>query len=101
MKELLLAIYDQFYKPAVPESLNQEIDACHHQLIDALSKEERKVLLRLIDAKDHAAELQSIDSFNRGFQLAWQLATELRIYEKVHPITADPLALPPKGGDRE
>lgn len=57
MNELLLAIYDRFFKPDVPEILNQEIDDCHRQLIDALSKEERKVLLRLIDDKDHAGEL--------------------------------------------
>ena len=101
MKELLLAIYDRFYKPDVPESLNREIEDCHRQLIDALSKNDRKVLLRLIDDKDHIAEQLSIDSFIRGFPMAWQLATEIRIYERTHPIPADPLALRPKGGDRE
>ena len=99
MNELLQAVYDRFYKPDVPEPLLQEIDVCHHQLIDVLSKEERKILLRLIDDKDHAAELQSIDSFKRGFQLAWQLSNELSVYASDHPIAEDqPVPLSGGGG---
>ena len=99
MNELLLAIYDQFYKPDVPETLNQEIDDCHRQLINTLSKEERRVLLRLIDDKDHTAEIQSIDSFNRGFQLAWQLSAELSVYAKYHPVAMEYLTPVLGGGE--
>ncbi len=99
MNELLLAIYDRFYKPDVPEALNQEIDDCHRQLIDTLTREERKILLQLIDDKDHIAEQLSIDSFIRGFQLAYQLSTEISIYAKTHPVTVDPIEPIPKGGD--
>ena len=101
MNELLLSIYDYFHTPTEPEILRQEVTDCHSALSEVLSKENRKVLLRLIDAKDHITETQRIDSFIRGFQLAWQLAAEIRIYEKAHPITTDPLALRPKGGDRD
>jgi len=93
MNELLLAIYDYFYTSIEPEPLRQEIADCHSALSEVLSKENRKVLLRLIDAKDHITETQLIDSFIRGFQLAWQLAAELSIYGKAHPITVDPLVL--------
>lgn len=99
MNELLLAIYDRFYKPDVLESLNQEIDTCHRQLIDTLTREERKILLQLIDDKDHIAEQLSIDSFIRGFQLAYQLSAEISAYVKTHPFTSDPIELISKGGD--
>ena len=99
MNELLLAIYDRFFKPDVPETLNQEIDTCHRQLIDTLTREERKILLQLIDDKDHIAEKLSIDSFIRGFQLAYQLSAEISIYEKNHSFTSDPIEPIPKGGD--
>lgn len=99
MNELLLAIYDRFYKPDVLESLNQEIDTCHRRLIDTLTREERKILLQLIDGKDHIAERLSIDSFIRGFQLAYQLSTELGVYAKHHPIAAEPPDTLPNEGE--
>lgn len=90
MNELLLSIYDYFHTPTEPEALRQEIADCHGALREVLTKESRKVLLRLIDAKDHITETQRIDSFIRGFQIAWQLATELSVYEKTNPITSAP-----------
>lgn len=92
MNELLLAIYDYFHTPIESDALRQEVADCHSALSDVLTKENRKVLLRLIDAKDHITETQRIDSFIRGFQIAWQLSTELSVYEKANPIATDPLA---------
>jgi len=58
----------------------REIDSSHRTLSAELSKEQRRTLLKIIDSKDSLAEIQSVDSFIRGFQLAAQLAAELRHY---------------------
>ena len=86
MENILIKLYRNIYTPPELASLTQEIDDCHRQLIDTLGKPERKLVLRIIDAKDRTAEVLSIDSFIAGFQLAWQMSTELNIREKQHPI---------------
>ena len=50
-------------------------------MIEVLEKPERRLVLQIIDAKDRIAEDTSIDSFISGFELAWQLSTELNNYE--------------------
>ena len=82
MTRILTALYDHFYIPHELDGLNQEASSCHRLLIETLSKDERKVLLKLIDAKDQITESQSIDSFICGFRLAWQLSAELNFYEE-------------------
>ena len=86
MNETLKALCDIFYQPLALTEEKQEIKDCHRQLIERLDKPERKLVLRIIDAKDRTAELLSIDSFISGFQLAWRLSNELNIREKQHPI---------------
>jgi len=86
MNETLKALYDSFNQPLALTEEKREIKDCHQQLIEKLDKPERKLVLRIIDAKDRIAENLSIDSFIAGFQLAWRLATELNIREKQHPI---------------
>ena len=58
MNETLKALYDSFYQPLDLTTEKQEIEACHWQLIEKLDKPERKLVLRIIDAKDRSAELQ-------------------------------------------
>ena len=82
MNETLKALYDSFYHPLDLTAEKQEIEACHRQLIERLDKPERKLVLRIIDAKDRSAELLSIDSFICGFELACKLATELDHYKQ-------------------
>lgn len=53
--------------------------------IQRLNKPERKLILRIIDAKDHIAEERSIDSFICGFELAWKLSSELNSYNETRP----------------
>lgn len=67
------------------EEAEQEIEACHHQLIERLEKPERKLVLRIIDTQNLIAEERSIDSFLCGFKLAWELSNELNHYESGHP----------------
>ena len=88
MDELLKMLYDAFYEPPTERSLEQTAEDCHRQLIERLEKPERKLVLRIIDAKDQIAEELSIDGFIAGFQLAWRLTQELHIRDKERPMPA-------------
>lgn len=82
MDEILKALYDNFYTPleiAIAE-LQQEAEDNHKLLIERLEKSERKLVLRIIDAKDSIAGQLSLDSFICGFKLAWKLSSELNYY---------------------
>ena len=87
MNEILKAVYDSFYERIPATQLKDEIERCHQELIEKLSKPERKLVLQIIDCKDQIAEDLSIDSFIAGFRLAWKLSPELNIYEKEHPVS--------------
>ena len=54
---------------------------------EALGKPERRLVLRIIDAKDRIAEDTSIDSFITGFELAWKLSMELNYYENERSVS--------------
>lgn len=85
MNETLKNLYDRFYMPLTASGASQEIEDAHRQLIQRLNKPERKLILRIIDAKDHIAEERSIDSFICGFELAWKLSSELNSYDETRP----------------
>ena len=85
MNETLKTLYDRFYTPLPIPDACQEIEDAHHQLIQRLSKSDRKLVLRIIDAKDHIAAEQSIDSFICGFELAWKLSSELNSFDESRP----------------
>ena len=90
MNKTLTALYDSFYTPPQAADTREEIKTIHKQLILKLGKPERRLVLRLIDAKDRLAEEISMDSFVCGFRLAWQLADELNNYpERGHPTQSD------------
>ncbi len=80
MNKALTALYDSFYTPPQSADTHTEIEAIHRQLVLKLDKPERRLVLRLIDAKDYLAEEMSMDSFVCGFRLAWRLANELNSY---------------------
>ena len=81
MNKLLKDLYDCFYTPPELAATKREIEECHRALIEALGKPERRLVLKIIDAKDRIAEDTSIDSFISGFELAWQLSMELNNYQ--------------------
>ena len=90
--KLLKDLYNCFYTPPVLSAERQEVEKCHQVLIKALEKPERRLVLRIIDAKDHITADTSIDGFISGFRLAWKLHTELNNYEN------ERLASPRVGG---
>ena len=85
MNKLLKDLYDCFYTPPEPAATKQEIEECHRALIEALGKPERRLVLKIIDAKDHISEDTSLDSFISGFRLAWRLSAELNHYDDERP----------------
>ena len=89
MNELMKALYNSFYERLPATQLKDEIERCHQELIEKLSKPERKLVLQIIDCKDQIAEDLSIDSFIAGFRLAMRLSQELNIYENEHPISTN------------
>ena len=86
MTPLLETLYDRFYVPDKSDENLEVAESCHKLLIETLSREERRIVLQLIDAKDHAAETQAINGFVRGFQIAWMLSMELEQYKSEHPL---------------
>ena len=87
MNKLLKDLYDYFYTPPELAATKREIEECHRALIEALGKPERRLVLKIIDAKDHISEDTSLDSFIAGFELAWKLAVELNHYENERSVS--------------
>ena len=87
MNQLLHDLYDYFYSPPELSVQKQEIEECHQALIKRVDKPERRLVLRIIDAKDRIAEDTPIDSFISGFELAWQPSIELNQYEKERSVS--------------
>lgn len=81
MKDVLDELYQRFYSVSPQPDLHQEIDDAHRQLIERLEKQERKLVLRIIDTKDMIAGTEAQESFNCGFWLAWRLFTQLHKYD--------------------
>ena len=77
MNDTLKQLYNRFYTSLPMSEAEQEIEACHRQLIERLEKPERKLVLRIMDAQGLIAEERSVDSVLCGFKLAWELAYEL------------------------
>ena len=85
--KLLKDLYDCFYTPPELPVQKQEIEESHRTLSEALGKPERRLVLQIIDAKDHIAEDTSVDSFIVGFELAWKLSIELNHYENERSVS--------------
>ena len=85
--KLLKNLYDCFYTPLELSAQKQEIEECHRALSEALGKPERRLVPRIIDAKDRIAEDTAIDSFITGFELAWELSMELNYYENERSVS--------------
>lgn len=79
--KMLKNLYDCFYTPPTLSTERQEVEEYHQALIKALEKPERRLVLRIIDAKDHIIADTSFDSFISEFQLAWKISAELNNYE--------------------
>ena len=88
MNETLKSLYDRFYTPLPLAEYEQEVETCHHQLIERLGKPERKLVLRIIDTQNHIIEERSLDSFLCGFKLACELTNELHHFEESRHLSS-------------
>ena len=87
MNRLLKDLYNCFYTPPQLSAERHEVRKCHQALIKVLEKPERRLILRIIDAKDRIIAYTSIDSFISGFRLAWKLSAELNNYENERSVS--------------
>lgn len=88
MNETLKSLYDRFYTPLPMMEYEQEVETCHHQLIERLEKPERKLVLQIIDTQNHIIEERSLDSFLCGFKLACELTNELHHFEESRHLSS-------------
>lgn len=88
MNETLKSLYDRFYTPLPLAEYEQEVEICHHQLIEQLEKPERKLVLQIIDTQNHIIEERSLDSFLCGFKLACELTNELHHFEESRHLSS-------------
>lgn len=80
MKSVLDELYDRYARFTPQPEVQREIEHSHKLLIERLEKSERKLILRIIDAKDQIAGSRARESFACGFWLAWRLFTQLHSY---------------------
>ena len=57
--------------------LKREAEATYDTLHDTLSREQQKLLLRLLDAEEHLRDEEKLDAFFSGFKLADGIHREL------------------------
>ena len=80
MPKRLDDLYHSFHKAQELTELKSSIGENHKILIDHLSKEDKKIVLRIIDAEEMICSYQSKASFIQGFKLGIELAMELQNY---------------------
>lgn len=88
MNETLKSLYNKFYTPLPLAEYEQEVETCHHQLIERLEKPEKKLVLQIIDTQNHIIEERSLDSFLCGFKLACELTNELHHFEESRHLSS-------------
>ena len=78
MYDYMKALQRQFEtKHRSIEDLSDEIDRTHKELSSRLAKEERKLLLRLVDLEDHLHGVATLHSFTCGYRLACGIHSEI------------------------
>ena len=59
------------------QELSAEVDRTHRELSSRFAKEDRKLLLRLVDMEDHLRGHATLHSFTCGYRLACGIHREL------------------------
>lgn len=57
--------------------LNDEVNQTHRELSSRLAKDDRKLLLRLVDLEDNLQSVSTLHSFTCGYRLACGIHREL------------------------
>ena len=78
MYDYMKALQRQFEsKPQSIQELADEINCAHRELSSRLAKEDRKLLLRLVDMEDNLRGHATLHSFTCGYRLACGIHREL------------------------
>lgn len=76
---------DELYRAMCEQLKLTELETCveenHQVLIEHLSKADRKIVLRMLDAQQTMGLLQTQNAFVQGFKLGLELTTELQNYD--------------------
>ena len=77
MNDYMKALYQRFYqKPDFTET-EEDIETDRQKVRDCLDREQRRTLMRLVDAQNLLREETAQAGFIAGFKLAWGIAREL------------------------
>lgn len=78
MYDYMKALQRQFEtNPRSIQELSDEVDRTHRELSSRLAKEDRKLLLRLVDMEDHLRGHATLHNFTCGYRLACGIHREL------------------------
>ena len=78
MYDYMKALQRQFETtPRSIQDLSAEVDRTHKELSSRLAKEDRKLLLRLVDMEDNLRGHATLHSFTCGYRLACGIHREL------------------------
>ena len=78
MYDYMKALQRQFETtPRSIQELSDEVNRTHKELSSRLAKEDRKLLLRLVDLEDHLHGVATLHSFTCGYRLACGIHREL------------------------
>ena len=78
MYDYMKALQRQFETDSrLIQDLNDEVNRTHRELSSRLAKEDRKLLLRLVDMEDHLRGHATLHSFTCGYRLACGIHREL------------------------
>ncbi len=78
MYDYMKALQRQFEtNPQSIRDLNDEVNRTHRELSSRLAKDDRKLLLRLVDLEDHLRGHATLHSFTCGYRLACGIHRDL------------------------
>ena len=78
MYDYMKALQRQFETDSrLIQNLNDEVDRTHKELSSRLAKDDRKLLLRLVDLEDNLQSVATLHSFTCGYRLACGIHREL------------------------
>ena len=78
MYDYMKALQRQFEpKSRSIQDLADEVDRFHRELSSRLAKEDRKLLLKLVDTEDDLRDAAALHNFTCGYRLAYGIHREL------------------------
>lgn len=77
MNDYMRALHQRFFQAPACEEQHREMELTRRELQTRLSKSDRQMLLRLLDAESMMREEIALASFTAGFKLAAGIAKEL------------------------